>query len=297
MKYCIHCGAQLPDDAQFCPGCGKAVGDGASATSARKIPLPTLLAVLAVALVAGVVFALTRGGSSQEAPGAPQSGESTATVTATASPTPTETPVASPAPTETPQPVQDDGSWLVAAAGPWKGAWCTEDGAELMIFESWNMNASQLPETNEDGSITIYCTDVRGGTPTETYLFSADQTTLTHLDYTGKTLATYRRPTYDMAPTPLPSSDWGAYTMVEGDATGYNPYGPSVDFLVDAFRFGSCPYQRLSDNGDGTLSIYCPSGPEGFFTVFSFSTEGEDTYLTIYDADGNVRYRYLRTAA
>ena len=154
MKYCIHCGAQLPDDAQFCPGCGKAVGDGASATSARKIPLPTLLAVLAVALVAGVVFALTRGGSSQEAPGAPQSGESTATVTATASPTPTETPVASPAPSETPQPVQDDGSWLVTAAEPWKGAWCTEDGAELMIFESWNMNASQLPETNEDGSVT-----------------------------------------------------------------------------------------------------------------------------------------------
>lgn len=156
---------------------------------------------------------------------------------------------------------------------------------------------AQLPQTNEDGSITICCTDVRGGTPSETYLFSADQTTLTHLDYTGKTLDTYRRPTYDMAPTPLPSSDWGAYTMVEGDATGYNPYGPSVDFIVDAFRFGSCPYQRLSDNGDGTLSIYCPSGPEGFFTVFSFSTEGENTYLTIYDADGNVRYRYLRTAA
>ena len=248
MKYCTHCGAQLPDDAQFCPGCGKAAGDGTSPTPARKIPLPALLAILAVALVAGVVFALTRNGSAQEAPGAPQSGESTATVTATASPAPTEAPAASPAPTETPQPVQDDGSWLVTAAEPWKGAWCTEDGAELMIFESWNMNASQLPETNEDGSITIYCTDVRGGTPTETYLFSADQTTLTHMDHTGKTLDTYRRPTYDMAPTPLPSSDWGAYTMVEGDASGYNPYGPSVDFIVDAFRFGICPYQRLSDN-------------------------------------------------
>ena len=110
MKYCVHCGAQLPDDAQFCPGCGKAVGDGASPVPARKIPLPALLTVLAVALVAGVVFALTRGGSSQEAPGAPQSGESTATVTATASPTPTETPVASPAPPAPPQPAHADGS-------------------------------------------------------------------------------------------------------------------------------------------------------------------------------------------
>ena len=33
MKYCTHCGAQLPDDAQFCPGCGKAAGDGTSPVS------------------------------------------------------------------------------------------------------------------------------------------------------------------------------------------------------------------------------------------------------------------------
>ena len=50
MKYCTHCGAQLPDDAQFCPGCGKAAGDGTSPTPTRKIPLPALLAILAVAL-------------------------------------------------------------------------------------------------------------------------------------------------------------------------------------------------------------------------------------------------------
>lgn len=294
MKYCVHCGAQLPDDAKFCPGCGKAAGDGTSPVPSRKVPLPILLAALAVALVIGVVFALTRNDSSQEAPGAPQPGESA--VTATASPAPTESPTASPGPDETSQPVQDDGSWLVTTAEPWKGAWCTEDGAELMIFESWNMNASQLPQTNEDGSITIYCTDVRGGSPTETYLFSADQATLTHLDYTGKTLAVYRRPTYDMAPTPLPSSDWGAYTLVEGDAADYNPYGPNVDFIVDAFRFGNCPYQRLTDNGGDTLSIFCPVGAEGFFATFRISAEGEDTYLTIYDNDGNVQYRYLRTA-
>ena len=71
MKYCVHCGAQLPDDAQFCPGCGKAAGDGTAPAPSRKLSLPALLAILAVALVAGVVFALTRGGSSQEAPGAP----------------------------------------------------------------------------------------------------------------------------------------------------------------------------------------------------------------------------------
>ena len=53
MKYCTHCGAQLPDDAQFCPGCGKAAGDGTSPAPSRKIPLPMLLAILAVALVAG----------------------------------------------------------------------------------------------------------------------------------------------------------------------------------------------------------------------------------------------------
>lgn len=118
MKYCVHCGTQLPDDAQFCPGCGKAAGDGASSTPARKIPLPALLAILTIALVAGVGFALTQGGDSREAPGAPQSGESAATVTATASPAPTEMPATSPAPTETPQPVQDDGSWLATAAEP-----------------------------------------------------------------------------------------------------------------------------------------------------------------------------------
>ncbi|MBM6715802.1 zinc-ribbon domain-containing protein [Gemmiger formicilis] len=71
MKYCTHCGAQLPDDAQFCPGCGKAAGDSASPAPARKFPLPVLLAILAVALVAGVFFALTQGGYSPEAPGAP----------------------------------------------------------------------------------------------------------------------------------------------------------------------------------------------------------------------------------
>ena len=72
MKYCTHCGAQLPDDAQFCPGCGKAAGTGASPAPARKFPLPVLLAILAVALVVGVVFALTQGGDSREAPGAPR---------------------------------------------------------------------------------------------------------------------------------------------------------------------------------------------------------------------------------
>ena len=50
------------------------------------------------------------------------------------------------------------------------------------------------------------------------------------------------------------------------------------------------------DYGDGTWSAYLIITPEGGDITFGFTEEGDDLYLEIYDLDGNIRGRYLRTA-
>ena len=206
-----------------------------------------------------------------------------------------------PAP-DTPQAAVDDGSWLVTPQEPWKGAWIASDGSQLMVFEN-TMSAQDNTVPNDDGSVTIYRADARDGVVYNIYTFSADQTTLTEEDAGGNLVETYVRPTYDMAATPLPSTYWGAYTLVEDNTiTDYNPFGelvqfgPAEDFILDAFRFGNAPYQRLVDYGDGTWSAYLIIPPEGGDITFGFTEEGDDLYLEIYDLDGNIRGRYLRTA-
>lgn len=191
---------------------------------------------------------------------------------------------------------------LVPASEPWKGAWCNEDGTEFFIFEG-TVNTVDTYLTNEDGSITIYRADERDGSTYEIYNFSSDETELTLMDPDGNVLGTYYRPTYDMAPNPLPASYWGGYMLVEDNTiTEYNPFGDlnqlgsSDNFIIDAFRFGIFPYEQLTDHGNETWSAYFPIPPEGGFYTFGFVTEGEDMYMEIYDDAGNVRGRYQRMA-
>lgn len=220
------------------------------------------------------------------------------------------TPVPTASPSSTPEPVADSSadtpleetSCLVPAAEPWKGAWCTPDGSELFIFEA-DVYGVDTYVTNEDGSTTIYRADSRDGAVYEIYNFSADETELTEMDSEGNVLGTYCRPTYEMAPNPLPDSCWGSYMLIEDNTiTEYNPYGslnqlgPSDNFIIDAFRFGSFPYQQLTDYGNGTWSAYFPIPPEGGFYNFGFVTEGEDLYMEIYDDAGSVLGRYQRIA-
>ena len=74
------------------------------------------------------------------------------------------------------------------------------------------------------------------------------------MDAAGDLVGYYVRPTYDRAPSPLPTEDWGMYTLVtdytqseENPEGTPNPFGPFDVFMIDAFRFGSRPYQRLVD--------------------------------------------------
>lgn len=226
----------------------------------------------------------------------------------TPAPTEESTPVEETAPAQEPAEnneapaASNDYCWLVMENEPWKGAWSTPDGTELFIFEN-TMNEQDSAVTNADGSITIYRADARDGTVYSIYTLSSDQTTLTEQDTDANPLATYCRPTYDMASSPIPSAYWGAYTMV-GDYSistvapqgEQNPLGPTDDFVIDAFRFGNAPYSRLVDYGDGTWSAYFSIPPEGGETTFGFPSVGEDQYLDIYYPDGRLRYRYLRTA-
>lgn len=192
---------------------------------------------------------------------------------------------------------------LVTENEPWKGAWLYEDGSDLLIFEN-TMGAQDSAVINEDGSTTIYRADPRSGLVDTIFTFSADQTTLTEQDAEGNLVQTYVRPTYDMAATPLPTFYWGSYTLVEDNTISeLNPYssltnfyGPSENFIIDAFRIGKAPYNRLVDYGDGTWSAYFTVPPEGGYSNFGFVTEGEDLYFEIYDDSGNIRGRYLRTA-
>ena len=277
---------------------------------AGRIPHNLLAPVLGgVALLALVVLALAIGlaaaaPAATAADPAASASEPAATEEPAATPAPaaTEPPAASEPAPDTPQAAVDDGSWLVTPQEPWKGAWIASDGSQLMVFEN-TMSAQDNTVPNDDGSVTIYRADARDGVVYNIYTFSADQTTLTEEDAGGNLVETYVRPTYDMAATPLPSTYWGAYTLVEDNTiTDYNPFGelvqfgPAEDFILDAFRFGNAPYQRLVDYGDGTWSAYLIIPPEGGDITFGFTEEGDDLYLEIYDLDGNIRGRYLRTA-
>ena len=89
------------------------------------------------------------------------------------------------------------------------------------------------------------------------------------MDAAGDLVGYYVRPTYDRAPSPLPTEDWGMYTLVtdytqseENPEGTPNPFGPFDVFMIDAFRFGSRPYQRLVDNGGGSWTCACDF-PEG----------------------------------
>lgn len=199
------------------------------------------------------------------------------------------------------RPVED--CCLVTENEPWKGAWAYSDGSDILIFEN-TMAAQDNAITNADGSITIYRADSRDGSVYSIFTLSSDQTTLTEQDAEGNLVQTYVRPTYDMAATPLPTAYWGSYTLMEDNTISeLNPYGdltnffgPGENFIIDAFRIGKAPYNRLVDYGDGTWSAYFTMPPEGGYSNFGFVTEGEDLYLEIYDDSGNVRGRYLRTA-
>lgn len=219
-----------------------------------------------------------------------------------------EEPAESPAPTDStpapadPEPVEET-SCLVPVSEPWKGAWCNPDGSGLFIFDAtvYTVDTSQL---NDDGSITIFRTDDRDGSLYYTYTLSADETELTQETPDGSIVGTFYRPSYDMAPNPLPDAYWGGYTMVEDNTiTDFNPagdvneLGPTDDFIIDAFRFGSFSYEQLTDLGDGTWSAYFAIPPEGGEYTFGFSEESDGLYMTIYSPiDGSVRYRYLRTS-
>lgn len=73
MKYCIHCGKQLPEEAAFCERCGKPVGAGNApaqqpvqtipprdlkkeAASRRRPVVGVLLILAAVAIVVAVIL-------------------------------------------------------------------------------------------------------------------------------------------------------------------------------------------------------------------------------------------------
>lgn len=199
------------------------------------------------------------------------------------------------------RPVED--CCLVTENEPWKGAWAYSDGSSLFVFEN-TMNTQDNAILNADGSTTIYRADPRSGLVDTVFTFSADQTTLTEQDADGNLVQSYVRPTYDMAATPLPTAYWGSYTLMEDNTISeFNPYssltnfyGPSENFIIDAFRIGNAPYSQLVDYGDGTWGAYFIVPPEGGFSNFGFVTEGEDLYLEIYDDSGNVLGRYLRTA-
>lgn len=249
------------------------------------------------------------------APTGPSDSSSEASAYSTTEIVPEATPVpATTAPTEAPsmtsEPIADSTTdtsleeyyCLVPVAEPWKGAWCSPDGSELFIFEADPYGVDTYM-ANDDGSTTIYRADERDGSVYEIYTFSADETELTKMDPDGNVLGTYYRPTYDMAPNPLPASCWGDYMLVQDNTvTEYNPFGSlnqlgsSDNFIIDAFRFGSYPYEQLTDNGNGTWSAYFPIPPEGGFYTFGFVAEGEDMYMEIYDDAGNVRGRYQRLA-
>ena len=294
MKYCSHCGTQLPDDAKFCTNCGSALDSVVASSVGKGKPKWIIPAIAVVAVAVGIGVGVTvghKGGVSEPIPAAssiseeekqPQAETSTAS-TNESSPTPTEEPA-----------VETETGYRVMEDEPWKGAWCSDNDGSIMIFEN-TLNETDMTQANQDGSITIRRADGRDGVLETVYTFSSDESTLEQASPDGAVQCVYHRPTYDMAPSPLPSEYWGAYQLV--DYSMDNPYGPDINFIVDAFRFGNCPYQDYADKGNGAGSIYCPVAPEGFTIDFLIDTEVDgETYLNIFDYDGNQQCRFVRTA-
>lgn len=60
MKPCPHCGAQLPEEASFCPRCAKSVNVRTAPKPPRPFPRKLLYRVLAVALLAAVALGVRR---------------------------------------------------------------------------------------------------------------------------------------------------------------------------------------------------------------------------------------------
>lgn len=294
MKYCSHCGTQLPDNAKFCTNCGAALDAAAAPTTDKSKPkwLVPVIAVIAVAVGIGVgITAGRKTDVNEPTPTASSISEDEKQTQVESSPVPTEEP--SPTPTEEPAAEIETG-YRTMEDEPWKGAWCSDNDGSIMIFENF-MNGTDITQTNADGSITIHRADGRDGVLQAVYTLSSDESTLEQASPEGEIQCVYHRPSYDMAPSPLPPEYWGAYQLV--DYSMYNPYGPDIDFIVDAFRFGNCPYQDYVDKGNGAGSIYCPVAPEGVTVDFLIAAEADgETYLNIFDSDGNQQCRFVRTA-
>lgn len=294
MKYCSHCGTQLPDNAKFCTNCGAALDAAAAPTADKSKPkwLVPVIAVIAVAVGIGVgITAGRKTDVNEPTPTASSISEDEKQTQVESSPVPTEEP--SPTPTEEPAAEIETGCRTMEDE-PWKGAWCSDNDGSIMIFENF-MNGTDITQTNADGSITIHRADGRDGVLQAVYTLSSDESTLEQASPEGEIQCVYHRPSYDMAPSPLPPEYWGAYQLV--DYSMYNPCGPDIDFIVDAFRFGNCPYQDYVDKGNGAGSIYCPVAPEGFTVDFLVAAEADgETYLNIFDSDGNQQCRFVRTA-
>lgn len=294
MKYCSHCGTQLPDNAKFCTNCGAALDAAAAPTADKSKPkwLVPVIAVIAVAVGIGVgITAGRKTDVNEPTPTASSISEDEKQTQVESSPVPTEEP--SPTPTEELAAEIETGCRTMEDE-PWKGAWCSDNDGSIMIFENF-MNGTDITQTNADGSITIHRADGRDGVLQAVYTLSSDESTLEQASPEGEIQCVYHRPSYDMAPSPLPPEYWGAYQLV--DYSMYNPYGPDIDFVVDAFRFGNCPYQDYVDKGNGAGSIYCPVAPEGFTVDFLIAAEADgETYLNIFDGDGNQQCRFVRTA-
>lgn len=300
MKYCDNHGAPQRDAALPDRCCGANVPTSA---------MPALLAcILALALCLGGCTGRPAAGDTNETPG---SGSAAAEI-----PLPEETP-ASPAPASPPpaasgedgpspmsQPVTTEMAGLVPASKPWQGAWVNaKDSDDFFVFENVS-NVSDTPIDNGDGSYFIYRARLEDNALTDAFLFerSDEREMLTRMDAAGDLVGYYVRPTYDRAPSPLPTEDWGMYTLVtdytqseENPEGTPNPFGPFDVFMIDAFRFGSRPYQRLVDNGGGSWTCACdfPEGENDLEVNFRFEVQGDDLYMTIYDTAGNARYLYV----
>lgn len=278
--------------------------------NADNIPaslLPPILGGLALVALVTVAIVIGLAAGSVSAPAAePTVPDSIAGEPLPAEPQPTAVPAPTEAPAVTEAPAEntidlsnaipsDEECWLAPADQPWLGAWYCEEEYSLMVFEESSAYIQYEAAQVSDGSYHIYGSDPRDGIISEIYELSADRTTLTQKDGAGNYVRTYRRPRYAEAYTPLPQEFWGVYTHVEGSSYTSEQCGPKENFIVDAFRFGNCRYQELSDNGDGTYTFYHIVPPEGGYLTVSTGTYDGSPALALYDDAGNVTDVYLRT--
>lgn len=53
MKYCVHCGKELLDEAVACPYCGAATGDGNKGKRSKRVVITLVILLAAFIMVAG----------------------------------------------------------------------------------------------------------------------------------------------------------------------------------------------------------------------------------------------------